>query len=289
MRSHPFWVCLAALALSAGVRADDTYIIKLKHGADVGKTVTVTNTETNTTSNKLTDGDGKVLDEGKKHTEKVEELYTETVLARDDKEATKYKRTYEKATRTRDDKAETRSYEGRTVVFERKDGKFTLIPEGDKPLNKEDLQELTRKADDADSTRDDLFLPVKPVKVGETWKIEGKDLVKTLGKNSNLDKERSSAVGKLVKVYKKEGHQFGVIELTLKMAPGLDPGVKYEKAPVVEMKITLDAAIDGSTPAGAMTMTGGMTAKGSLEQMGKTITFESSVELSGKKEQSAEK
>ena len=237
----------------------------------------------------MTDGDGAVIDEGKKHTEKVEEVYTETVLEKGDKHAKKYKRTYEKATRTRDGKAETRSYKGRTVVFEEKDGKYTVTPEGDKPLGKEDLEELTRKANDADTARDEILLPGKAVKIGDSWKIEGKDLVKTLGKNGNLDAEHSSAEGKLVKVYKKDGHQFGVIEMTMKLAPAAAPGVKYEKTPVIEMKLTLDTAIDGSTPAGVMTMTGGMAAKATVEQKGKTFNIDSSLELSGKKEQSAEK
>jgi hypothetical protein len=289
MRSHSFWACLAVLALTAGVRADDTFTIKLKHGADVGKSVTVTDTDTKTQSNKVSDSDGKVLDDGKKHTEKQDEVYTETVLAKGDKEATKYKRTYEKAARTRDGKAEARSYEGRTVLFEKKGDKFTVTAEGDKPLSKEDLEELARKANDVDSSRDEIFLPGKAVKVGDTWTVKGEDLVKTLGKAGNLDPKNSSAEGKLAKVYKKDGHQFGVIEMTLKLAPGATPGIKYEKTPVVEMKITLDAAIDGSTTAGVMSMSGGMAAKGTAEAGGKTFTVDTSIEMSGKQDRSAEK
>jgi hypothetical protein len=289
MRSHWFWAFLAALALTAGARADDTYTIKLKHGPDVGKSVTITDTDTKTQSNKVSDSDGKVIDDGKKRTEKLDEVYTETVLARGDKDATKYKRAYEKATRTRDGKAEARSYEGRTVLFEKKGDKFTVTAEGDKPLSKEDLEELTRKANDVDTSRDEIFLPGKAVKVGDTWKVEGKDLVKTLGKGGNLDPEHSSAEGKLVKVYKKDNHQFGVIEMTLKLAPAATPGIKYEKTPVVEMKVTLDAAIDGSTTAGVMSMTGSMAAKGTAEAGGKTFTVDTSIEMSAKQDRSAEK
>jgi hypothetical protein len=290
MRSHSFWAFLAALALTAGARADDdTYTIKLKHGPEVGKSVTVTDTDTKTQSNKVSDSDGKVIDDGKKHTEKQDEVYTETVLARGDKDATKYKRTYEKATRTHDGKTEERSYQGRTVLFEKKGDKFTVTAEGDKPLSKEDLDDLTRKANDADTSRDEIFLPGKPVKVGDTWTVKGEDLVKTLGKGGNLDPKNSSAEGKLVKVYKKDNHQFGVIEMTLKLAPAATPGIKYEKTPVVEMKITLDTAIDGSTASGVMSMTGSMAAKGTAEAAGKTFTVDTSIEMSGKQDRSAEK
>lgn len=290
MRSHSFWACLTALALTAGGRADDAYTIKIKQGPDVGKAVTVTDTDSKTSSTKVTDADGKVLKDGAKQTEKTDEVYTETVLARKDKDATKYKRTYKTATRTRDGKAEARSYQGRTVLFEKKDGKFTVTVEGDKPLSKEDLADLTHKADEADSARDEVFLPTKPLKVGGIWKVEGKDIVKAFGKGGDkFDADHTGAEGKLVKVYKKDGHQFGVMEVRMKLAPAPDPKVKYEKPPVVEMKLTLDAAIDGSTPAGTATMTGGMVAKVTVEQGGKNFTVDSTLDLSSKKEQSGEK
>jgi hypothetical protein len=290
MRNYSFWACLTALALTAGTRADDAYTIKFKHAPDVGKTITVTDNDTKTASNKVTDGDGKVVDDGTKHTEKLDEVYAETVLEKGDKFPKKYKRTYEKATRTLDGKSVARSYEGRTVIFEEKGGKYTVTAEGDKPLSKEDLEELTNKANDNDADKDEVFLPAKPVKVGDSWKIDGKKLVGAFAKDGNLDGEKSGGEAKLTKVYKQDGHQFGTIVMTLKMAAGKAPaGVTFDKPPVVEMKITLDAAIDGSTAAGEMTMTGGMGSKATLEQMGKKFTIDSTVELSGKKKQSAEK
>jgi hypothetical protein len=290
MRSHSFWAIAAVLALTAAARADDTYTIKLKHSPDVGKTVTVKDTDSNTSTTKIFDADGKALGEEMKKTQKDEQVYAETVLARGDKHPTKYKRTYEKATRTQDGKMTARSFEGLTLVFEEKDDKFTVTVEGDKPIDKADLAELTRKANESEDDRDEVFLPGKPVKVGDTWKIDGKALAKAFAKTGGLDPEHSSGVGKLVKAYKKDGRQHGVIEMTLKMAPDkTPPGVKFDKPPVLEAKITLDTAIDGSTTAGVMTMTGGTAGKATVEQNGQKFNVELKTDLSGKQERSAEK
>jgi hypothetical protein len=288
MRCLPLWACLAAVALTAAARAQD-YTIKLKRGPDPGKSVVVKSSDEKDATVKITDADGKAVQD-QKQSEKTDEVYTETVLEQGDKSPKKYKRAYEKATRTRDGKAEARSYEGRTVLFEEKDGKYTVTAEGDKPLSKEDLQELTKKANDADPARQDIFLPKKPVKVGDSWKVEGADLAKAYAKTGGeLDAEHSGADGKLTKVYKDGDRQFGVITLTLKMAPKPPPGVTFEKPPVVEMTVTLDTAIDGSSTKGTMTMTGNSATKATVEQMGKKFTIDNTFKMSGKQEQSAEK
>jgi len=285
-----FWTALAAVVLTAGVRAEDTYTIKLKPAPDVGKTITVKDTETVTHSDKVTDPDGNVspIKDGKKHTVTVDEVYTETVLENGDKVPNKYKRTYEKATRKVDSKTEARSYEGRTLVFEKKDGKYTVTPEGDKPVSKEDLAGLTRKANANSGAQDEVFLPSKPVKVGDSWKIEGKKIVEAF--SGDWDAEKSGGEAKLTKVYQKDGHQFGTIVLMVKMEPGkLPKGVTFEKPPVMGMKVTLDAAFDGTSAAGVMSVAWSTATKGTNEQMGKKFAFESSFEISARKEQSAEK
>jgi len=288
MRYLTFWVCLAALSMTTAAARAETYTIKLKHAPDVDKSVVVKDTDTKTQVNKVSDADGNVIKD-EKHTETTFEEYTETVLAKGAKFPTKYKRTYEKATRTRDGKATTRSYEGRTLLFEKKDDKFIVIAEGDKPLDKNDLEELTKKANEREEDKDDLLLPKKPVAVGDTWKIDTKDLIRSFGKETNLDPDTTSAEAKLVKAYRKDGSQFGEIVMTMKLGFKFPKEVKFEKAPVLEMKMTLNAAIDGSTPAGVMTSTGGATSVLGVEQGGKKFKIDSRQELSGKKEQSREK
>jgi len=289
MRSSLILSFAAVLTLVVGARAEDSYTIKLKHAPDVGKTVTVTDTDTRTALSKATDSDGNVLGDGKKHTFKTQEVYTETVLEKGDKTPNKYKRTYEKATRTMDDKTEARSYEGRTLIFEKKGDKYTVTAEGDKPVNENDLKELTAKANENTSVQDEVFLPTKAIKVGDTWKIDGKKLADVFpGGSKALDPEKSSGEGKLTKVYEKDGHKFGVMTLTFKMALNI-PMIEFEKTPIMEMKLNLDTAIDGSSTAGVVTSMGNMATKGTVNANGKKLTIEIEQDLSGKKTQSADK
>ncbi len=287
MRGQVLGALLAILVLASGAQGQK-YTITLRRAPDVGKSVVVKDSEGKTVVVKLYDDTGNLLN-NEKHTEKNEEVYTETILEKGEKSPRKYRRTYEKATRTRDDATQVRSYQGRTLVFTQKDGKYAVAAQGDKPLDREDLAELTRKANDRDEAQEQVFLPKKPVAAGDSWKIDTAELVKAFSKNGKLDPKRTSAEARLTRAYRKDGRQFGTIAMTLRLALGEAPrGVTFEKPPVVEMKITLDTAIDGSSTAGKMTMTGKTTSKASVEQKGKKLVIESQVDLSGTKEQSRE-
>jgi len=287
MRSSLFCSFLAILTLTVAARAEDTYTIKLKHSPDVGKSITVTDTSTTTAQNKVTDADGNVVGDDKKHVEKKEEVYTETVLEKGDKRPNKYKRSYEKAIRTRDGKAEALSYEGRTIIFEKKGGKYTVTAEGEKPISKDDLEELTSTANQSSLGEEELFIPTKPVKVGDTWKMEPKKIAESFP--GGLDAARTSGEVKLTKVYQKEGHPYGILDVTLKLAVPVAKGVTFEKEPMLVFKVTLDTAIDGSSTSGVLTGTGSLSSKGTVEQGGKKFTVESSLAIIGERTQSAQK
>jgi hypothetical protein len=265
-----------------------TYTIKLKHAPDPGKSVVIKDSDSHDVLTKIFDAGGKAIKEDKAE-EKRDEVYTETVIEKSDKFPTKYKRTYEKATRTRNGKTESRSYEGRTIVFEQKDGKFTVTADGDKPLSKADLEDLAKKANDNDKEMDELFLPQKPVKAGDGWDIDSKALAKSFARNAELDPDKSSAKAKLAKVYDKDGKKFGEIEVTLKLTPKTPADVKFESPPTIDMKVTLNTAIDGSSTAGTMKMTGKMKSKVTVEQMGMKFTVDSALDMKGEQERSAEK
>lgn len=288
MRTRSFWACLASLALAA-VAPAQTYTLKFKYVPDVGKDVVVKDSARDTGSVKVTDADGNVLAKKDKDTNASDEVYTETVLEKGDDRSRKFKRVYQKATRTADGRTTARSYEGRTVVFELKGDKYAVTVEGDKPLDKADLAELTRKANEDSQAQEQVFLPKKAVKVGDSWKIDYKELARAYGTQGNLDPENTSGGAKLVKVYEKDGKQFGVIELKLKLGPRPPKNVTVVKPVVAEMTVTFDGVIDGSSTEASMTMSGKMTGKTAQDERGTKITVEFNREVSGKKEQSAEK
>jgi hypothetical protein len=100
------------------------------------------------------------------------------------------------------------------------------------------------------------MFPPKPVKPGESWKINAADMIKTIGESGpTFDKDKLTATGTLVKAYKKDGKQFGVIEFNLE-TPVTGFGAK-NPLKLSEGKMTLklvgDGCIDGSTATGKAT------------------------------------
>ena len=287
---------MAILLVLGGVPAaeaqDKAYTIKIKEKPDVGMSIVTKDVDKQTGVIKVLDAQGQLLNENKVNKAK-EEIYTEVILEKGDKHPKKYKQTYEKAIETEDGKTTARSYQGRTLLYELKDGKYQLGVVGKPPLDEKDVTQLLEKANEElekNVDLDKLFLPGKPVKVGDTWTLDNKMLVEAFNdKKLTLDAAKSKGTGKLVKAYQKDGKQWGVLQIDLKLALQTIEGLKLDTPAEMDLQASLDVAIDGSSTAGVMTMTGKMTLKSQFEQAGMKFRIEGSVELSGKKEASAEK
>lgn len=130
--------------------------------------------------------------------------------------------------------------------------------------------------------RIDALMPKNAVKVGEEWAADFSSLNALMGQMPfALDKEKSTITGKLARAYRKDGKQWGVIELKVVMA--VVPGGKGPPLTgTITADITLDRAIDGSTNAGTTKLTGGGTlsfsaGKGQDVKMEMKITQDESV------------
>jgi hypothetical protein len=269
------------LVLAAGVRAQG-YTIKIKDYPKVGDSVVIRENDQSTTRVKVTAADKKVVEDKTTKETKVE-VFTATVLAqpKGEQRPTKYKWAFTKATTTKNKKAQTHSYEGRTVVFERIDGKFEVSVEGEKALAAKDVADLTKRANkkDGDSIQD--LVPSKPVAVGESFKIDSKAIAKL--PLDDLDAAKSSGEGKLVKVYRKNGQQWGIVTLNLRLALKEADGVKWRPTTYA---VTLDAPIDGSAAIGTMKMSARFNYIRQVEQMGRKYMVEVTVDAVGTKEAS---
>jgi hypothetical protein len=103
---------------------------------------------------------------------------------------------------------------------------------------------------------DDLMLPKQPVNLNATWKIDPEGLAKLFEKAAQnaitLDRAKSAATGKLLRAYKKDGHQFGVVEFSMNLPVGgtmkLGDALKANVAPGSKLTVkgTADGCIDGS-------------------------------------------
>jgi hypothetical protein len=137
---------------------------------------------------------------------------------------------------------------GKTVLIEKKGPQYEYRLEGGEVLDKgtSDLKDEFTKQEQDRQTK--ALLPPGPVAVNETWKIDAREFLGDDGKGGFLNL-KPEGTAKLVKVYKKDGRLYGVIDGVLNLQSKL--AAKDANAPPpMEMKGTLiwtfDACIDGA-------------------------------------------
>lgn len=283
------WYSLGlVLLIAAPVAAQETFTIKIKDNPDQGKMVSSTETEKNSGTIKVLDTEGNVLDT-QKQDETEEKVYTVTVLEKGEKAPKKYSQKFEKATKTVNGETRTLTYEGATIIYEKKGDKYEVSVEGKKEVSEEDLAELKKSANDRSDKIEEVLLPRNAVKVGDKWTIDTKELAKSFQSVGTLDPEKSKGEAVLKRVYKKGESQCGLIEVTLNLVlPGIEK-LKFDTPATMNLTLTLDTAIDGSSTAGTMTMTGKMAGKASVTQMGMKFVVDMDMNLSGREERGEQK
>jgi hypothetical protein len=287
-------VSLPLFALASSLaHAQETYTIQLKLDPGVGKTVTSRSHDVSTGSMKFFDADGKLLAEHKK--EGSEDSYRLTVLEADkDGQPTKFVRVYDKANEKEDGKTKTFSYQGRTVLFEKVDGKFRLGVAGEPALDGKDVEKLLKKANKkgaADGLLRNLP-PSKPVKVGDSWNVPVKPVADSMD-DMPVDVKDSTITAKLVKVYPKGKSQFGSFEVELKMVlkgEVEDEGavMKFDSDTTLSASLTVDAAIDASTTERKELGTMAMKGEGKMTAGGMNLRMVFDMKGKGGEEVSAE-
>jgi hypothetical protein len=259
------WLIVVLGVLAGGARADaQTYTIKLKE-AGPGDTVRVKSTEQGELKIRVVDNNNNELEN---KTEKKSDVfeYAETIVEKPagGKAATKLKRAYQTAKRVEDGNQTTLPYQGKTLLIEKKDGKYRFQIEGGEEVAGKDAEELDEEFNKADfkNLGHELFLPKKAVAIDETWKMDAGPILKELekGEKIELDAAKSVMTGKLIKAYKKGDRQFGVIEFKMEIAINsmTEENMKISvKGSKLVVRGTIDGCIDGSLETGVM--------KGNLE------------------------
>jgi hypothetical protein len=263
VRSIRLAVALGLALAPAAARADEAYAIKIKEPAK-GDVSQVDSTDKTDSQTKLLDAAGKLFADpnGKAVLDKAETTekaaaYRETVLDKEPgkRRATRLERHYDKAQATAGGKAKDLPYQGKTVVIEKKEGKYHFRIKDGAELEGDDAKQLDEEFNKDPDEEFDLqkaVLPGKAVAVNGTWKLDMGPLVASFARATKMqiDADKAEGSGKLVKVYDKDGARFGVMELHLdlplkEMGEGknklaLEAGSKWT------MDITLDGCIDGS-------------------------------------------
>ena len=246
------FLAIGLLAGGHAVAADETYAVKLYKSKKGDKSE---NEKTETGKSTIAiNVMGMKMNQDVKNGKK--EVYTEETLEKKagDKKATKLARTYTTAEKTENGETTKHVYAGETVLIEKKGDKYEFSIKG-KALQEDEATELFKsfnKKEDEPENED--FLPKDPVKVGESWKVPAdktEKMFKTLGdEKMKFDVKKSTIGGKLLKAYKKDGAQFGTLELTLTiLITEIDLGGEFTKTKDGSKMViqgTIDTCIDGT-------------------------------------------
>ncbi len=163
-------------------------------------------------------------------------------------------------------------------MYELKEGTYQVTAEGG-DVDSEDLDKFAKKANRPKVGQ--ALYPKKAVEVGESWAIGTEALFALIGSppKDDADITKVRGEGKLVKAYKKNGQQWGVIEIT-----GFFPVKKFgplvlEKTVDLQFKTTLDTAIDGTSTAGQLKAT--VALKGQTQFTQNNMTFTMDIDIAG--------
>src|SRR4051794_22125879 len=195
-------VCAASLSCSVGWAADDeTYEIKITKFTPKGTAMKANDKTVITQLIKVTDENGNVVQNKKVEKTQYRAFVEKTLAVGEGGKRVKYSRNYTKA-KDVDDETENKPYHGRTILFERDDDTWKLRAEGKPELEADDLKELSDQTNKAAKRSDKALYPKKAVKVGGTWKLDGKE-VAAFFEELKIEEKTFEGEGKLVKAYKK--------------------------------------------------------------------------------------
>jgi len=248
--------------------AGDGYFIKLKTHPDTGKPALVQKQDTMHSHTKLVGLETKKILENNDGKQSQLFKYRETILEKPkgQDEPTRLRREYEKAQVEVLGRTTVLPWQGKTVLIEKQKDRYRFSLEGGQELTAEEAGPL---ADEFQSTTGptskftDLVPADKAVRVKDNHDIDPKVLLKVYGSVSDagikIDAAKAKGSWKLTRAYKKDGRQFGVIELHVEL-PLREMKWSHPKAAEKLVmrpgaKMTLHGVIDGCIDGSAATAT----------------------------------
>jgi hypothetical protein len=189
----------------------------------------------------------------------------------------KLKRTYEKYQVTKNGKDESGGPPLNTaILIEKKGDKYQFTVKGN-PVEAGLAQQLSAEFDKPGPRAEEVLLPGKPVKPGDTWKVDGAKIASGLGAAGKavIDTDKTVMNGKLVKTYQKDGKLFGVLEFDGELVVaglGEKVPIKVKPGSKIGVKMTVDACVDGTDA--AMKIDGTLSLKFDAEALGNAITVD---------------
>ena len=137
------------------------------------------------------------------------------------------------------------------MLFELKDGHYAITVDG-KPLPDEEEKSLSKELEQESLIKYSDLLPQKPVKVGDSWKIDD-SVVEKMGKAMMkemplpIEKIKGTATARMVQAYNIAGKQWAVIEFKI------DFTIEGNAVSgTISETIHFDGVVDGSSHEGTM-------------------------------------
>lgn len=233
---------LTVVAIGSATAADEAITVRLKKPA-AGESVRDIKTE-EIDVNQTVDGKARPTLQVRTKAE-----YTDKAVEGDGKgKPTKLERAYKTMEVSAGEKLDT-GLNGKTVLIQKGKEKYTFTVDG------KDAPAAGAKILDSEfNTKDDpeqLMLPTKPVKVGDTWDVPVKAVDKLLGQEFVIDGKKAKATGKLVKVYDKNKAKYGVVEYNLELPVsslmvGEGAAVNADASSLLKVTIIYEGCIDGT-------------------------------------------
>ena len=287
------------LVASGAVRAQEAVVIKLK-ARGAGDAIIIKKSDSVTIKLKIEDAKGKVLHD-QNETKTVISEFKETVIQRPVKKLpTKLERDYVKMQTTIADKSEISALQGKTVVIEKKDGKYTFAFKEGGAISGPALAALLKdfgKKDDSSVGLNQLMLPKAAVKPGDIWKLDMNAVFKELIKGDgdmDVDSAKGVGTGKLLKSYQNAGRQFGemqfMFEAPLKSMGKEAQQMRFNAGAKMAMNMVLNTCIDGSTEEGSIRITTNLGGTASLASLpGSVVTLSVAGVIQGTQEEPVKK
>jgi hypothetical protein len=264
-------VVVAAVKMGGAALPREKYDLKLNRGPNEGEAVLVDKTDTEETKFIVVEQDGKVFKENAPGKTQIRFAYRETFLqAGGGGKPRRITQAYTKAEVIRAGVVTRLPYEGKTVLIEGSDGKYTFHVEGGGELTGKDAEFLSKQFNGkrkGEPSAAQQMLPPGPVAVGEVWEIDAAALLKSAKlPGFTRDRSKEQAKGQLLRAYKKAGRQYGVIrfDIVIPLKKFTDKGKEFEFSAGARMVLSgdVDACIDGTAP--DFTMTSTMTMDGNF-------------------------
>lgn len=204
-------------------------------------------------------------------------VYTEETVTPGEgpgKRPLKLTRTYEKVSITKNGKGEDAGAVGKTVLIEKRDGKYQFTIDGAKltgPLAA-DLEKAFNRADGPGSR---ALFPAEPVKPGAAWKIDPKKALADLPGDMKFDLDSATVGGSLVRAFQQDGATFGAFEIKAELpikSLGDKSPLALKPSSVLNMTVTGTGNIDGTLLAGTMTTKMRIKIEGTTQGLDLTVT-----------------